>query len=1768
MAETLHEVGDDSPLVDTLHSSLPNIPDAASGSPPNTPLAQATDAPPERVFWISPPLIDSEEKARYKSILLDTSSTASQDDENETPVEIVGETRQGTDHYYWVVHESDVIHRHPVKQFRGSYPELVDTYDERKDAGTLDTFDENSSRIHPKDRVNKMSISGKSNRARRPVTRSALSQPARRTLVIDSSDEEDDDSQGGYDSQGYEAVDEDDASNKRRKFAEPTRRSTRTTGVTNKISYRDESLSPMKTRANPKRHVSRITQDDGYTDEDDDEDSDQVVSEQVNPKPKKAPRGRLSRPAYGNIRTVADLSDDDSDDEMAALHAHRKTCEKCQDPPAHELLTKFYARGKKVKSQRKVKEDDFEDNVNEEQRYLRLGGWVRCLKCCVAAHWGCLARSQHDEIIKAAREKDKEAEAAGLKPMKRETLEAYDTTEFICGACMKDGICMYCHQVAVTAEPPPQKKPGDEQKEQEQKKLSTQGTPHVSAKEVPVTDMQSRTTPPTIVVDLEQGSAGSSSSSPFIDPTPHESRSNSILHSGDALELLFRCKTCKRLAHYAHLPQPEPGPNLTPAELAQYYQTENDWECSDCISYVHTLDKILAWRPYPADAVEPNVQSGYIPNPKMRLPREYLVKWIGKGYRRLQWVPHMWLAASYSTKLKNFLASGPKIQLLDKPEEVNGGQAQGSLTTTKPEKESDPSFLIAMDISRDPSAQPASEEEEGPPPALPDAERRIPLAWCTIDRLLDIRLWDPAAPGRTHREKKVKTRQSRRAARRKRLESDDEDDTEMDDEDDPRAEAELAAARELGEEPSQEYLETVDHWEQRTGDSFGIEHTELVVWGFIKWADLAYEEATWDSTPVPSDPGYNPFQRALRRFVESRTVLVARKSRSEAIRFDNRKKGLFEQKNISLKSDPNLGQEGKLMEFQLTGVNWLFRNWWRHQPSILADEMGLGKTVQIACLVGHLVESYEVYPVLIVVPNSTITNWLREFDLWAPRLRVVPYYGEANSRAIIRDYELYHKLVPKNFTNLKFHVLVTTYETLIGKDFTSVFKTVPRWELLVIDEGQRLKSDSSLLFRRLNELNTIHRILMTGTPLNNNIRELFNLMNFLDSDNWNNLNALEKKYENLSEELLQELHEALKPYFLRRTKADNEVIVPVSMTAIQKEVYKSILSQNVDILGSLAQPSSRVNAVVKKSNLNNLLMQLRKCLQHPYLVSPELEPGGPDITPQTAHKNLLDASAKLRLLHVLLPKLKARGHRVLLFSQFVIALNIIEDFLVGERHKFLRLDGNTKQAQRQKDMDTYNRPDSDVFIYLLSTRAGGVGINLWSADTVIIFDPDFNPHQDLQAISRAHRFGQTKTVLVFKLMVKGAAEERIVQTGKKKLALDHLIVQKMDDDGVADDVQSILTFGAKAVFEGTETNDINYSEGDIDNLIARTEKEGDDVPEATNSSFGFAKLWVVEKDSMEEVVEDVPADAQDDGFWGNVLARAAAEKGKAKAAEVTGRGAKRRAAVAQGKKKRKSSGESDIEYNASEVSIGRSAQSTTGTPFLSDISSDSELSKDRPKRTSDPFLTPMPAQSAPEIPHTTPTPALIAIENQRYTPDESDDERPCGLCKRNHGTGSCYMTQNPFNLAQYRLMLLSESKELVEARRQAVQAIDSHLAARGLSHLIRGQPLAFFEPGSSKGLPRKAHKSKQTGPTKRPASPGGSSAPNKKAKRADPKASSCVICGGPVHLAKVCPVVKAGPESIRQAITRLSVDPQCANTVNILGSFLPATANEDRSAAS
>jgi superfamily II DNA or RNA helicase len=252
----------------------------------------------------------------------------------------------------------------------------------------------------------------------------------------------------------------------------------------------------------------------------------------------------------------------------------------------------------------------------------------------------------------------------------------------------------------------------------------------------------------------------------------------------------------------------------------------------------------------------------------------------------------------------------------------------------------------------------------------------------------------------------------------------------------------------------------------------------------------------------------------------------------------------------------------------------------------------------------------------------------------------------------------------------------------------------------------------------------------------------------------------------------------------------------------------------------------------------------------------------------------------------LLPKLKERGHRVLLFSQFVIALNVIERFLQGERIKYVRLDGNTPQSERQENIDRFNAPDSDISVFILSTRAGGVGINLATADTVIIHDADFNPFQDLQAISRAHRIGQKKKVMCFKLMVKDSCEEKIVEKGKKKMVLEQLIIDSSsnskgaeEEDATVNNVESLLLFGAKALFDEKEgaavANEITYSSKALDELIENTEKSEESAEAVAekkqksieaNKAFSYARVWERSQAAQEEEAEAGAVEAQR-GFW-------------------------------------------------------------------------------------------------------------------------------------------------------------------------------------------------------------------------------------------------------------------------------------------------------------
>ena len=360
-----------------------------------------------------------------------------------------------------------------------------------------------------------------------------------------------------------------------------------------------------------------------------------------------------------------------------------------------------------------------------------------------------------------------------------------------------------------------------------------------------------------------------------------------------------------------------------------------------------------------------------------------------------------------------------------------------------------------------------------------------------------------------------------------------------------------------------------------------------------------------------------------------------------------------------------------------------------------------------------------------------------------------------------------------------------------------------------------------------------------------------------------------------------------------------QIILPVTMSILQKKLYKSILAKNPELIKSIVGPSKRALGKTERTNLNNILMQLRKCLAHPFVYSTDIEERSTNHT--ISHRNLVEASSKLQLLEIMLPKLQERGHRVLIFSQFLDMLDMVEDFLAGLGLFYQRLDGSIGSLQKQKRIDEFNAPDSPLFAFLLSTRAGGVGINLATADTVIILDPDFNPHQDIQALSRAHRIGQKKKVLVFQLTTRNTAEEKIMQIGKKKMALDHVLIEQMDaEDDAGLDLESILKYGTEALFKDDDTQDIHYDSASVDRLLDRSQiedtKAGSD--DSAESQFSFARVWANDKGVLEDNLgnADAPEPEADPSIWENILKereREAAAEAAARAVDF-GRGRRKR----------------------------------------------------------------------------------------------------------------------------------------------------------------------------------------------------------------------------------------------------------------------------------
>lgn len=473
---------------------------------------------------------------------------------------------------------------------------------------------------------------------------------------------------------------------------------------------------------------------------------------------------------------------------------------------------------------------------------------------------------------------------------------------------------------------------------------------------------------------------------------------------------------------------------------------------------------------------------------------------------------------------------------------------------------------------------------------------------------------------------------------------------------------------------------------------------------------------------------------------------------------------------------PSIMVNGTLKPYQIEGLRWMVSLYNNNLNGILADEMGLGKTIQTISLITYLVETKKnPGPFLIIVPLSTMGNWVRELDLWAPSLVKVVYRGNKATRRNLQQIEM---------ASRDFNVLLTTYEFTV-KDQHVLSRIA--WKYIIIDEGHRMKNANCKLAMTLGvKYKSRNRLLLTGTPLQNNLTELWALLNFLlptifsSSDtfeNWFNQpfesTTLGDTAELEEEErllVINRLHQVLRPFLLRRLKTDVESQLPskvehvihCDMSSWQRVIYRQVK----DRIG-LATGSH--NGGVRA--FNNLLMQCKKICNHPYLF---YDSEAIDFLPQDY---LIRASGKFFLLHHMLPKLQMGNHRTLIFSQMTAALDYLEYFLSAIGVQYLRLDGNTRADDRQDLLNRFNAKDSPYFCFLLSTRAGGLGLNLQTADTVIIFDSDWNPMMDLQAQDRAHRIGQTRVVKVYRLICSGTVEVKILDQANRKLQIDAQVIQ-------------------------------------------------------------------------------------------------------------------------------------------------------------------------------------------------------------------------------------------------------------------------------------------------------------------------------------------------------------------------------------------------------
>lgn len=553
--------------------------------------------------------------------------------------------------------------------------------------------------------------------------------------------------------------------------------------------------------------------------------------------------------------------------------------------------------------------------------------------------------------------------------------------------------------------------------------------------------------------------------------------------------------------------------------------------------------------------------------------------------------------------------------------------------------------------------------------------------------------------------------------------------------------------------------------------------------------------------------------------------------------------------------------QGSLRNYQILGLNWLIGLYENSISGILADEMGLGKTLQTISLLGYLRHGRGIRgPHIIITPKLTLDNWKREFSRWTPEVNVLVLQGTKEERTDI---------IQNQILRCAFDVIITSYEIVIREKAT--FKKFD-WQYIVIDEAHRIKNEQSMLSQIIRLFHLKHRLLITGTPLQNNLHELWALLNFILPDVFGDSDAFDAWFtrgedagglpgsegpvsegekpaeegtdaQNAQNSIISQLHKVLQPFLLRRIKSDveksllpkQEMNVYIGMSDMQRKWYQKLLEKDLDAVnGANGKKES-------KTRLLNIVMQLRKCCNHPYLFE-GAEPG----PPYTTDEHIVENSQKMIILDKLLKKLRLEGSRVLIFSQMSRMLDILEDYCLFRGFEYCRIDGQTDHVDRVRHIDEYNAPGLTKFVFLLTTRAGGLGINLTTADTVVLFDSDWNPQADMQAMDRAHRIGQTKQVKVFRLITLNAVEEKILERATQKLRLDQLVIQDAGRRGQGganslnttskDQLLDMIQYGAADIFNSDENSANKQDDLDIEAILRDSQSKTQEL------TLKYAKL--------------------------------------------------------------------------------------------------------------------------------------------------------------------------------------------------------------------------------------------------------------------------------------------------------------------------------------